>query len=144
MNRTQAGYLTVCVMLLLGTTAYADTLQVAKLYSDATDVTHFEDQSIDWLPYDTADGILAATDLFPADQIGFLRINRNYRSDWHPAPKKQYVMVLTGVLEVEAGDGERRVFHPGSVLLVADTEGRGHRTNSIGETDALLVWVPIP
>ena len=32
-------------------------------------------------------------------------------------------MVLEGLVEVEAQDGERRTFEPGSVLLVTDTEG---------------------
>jgi hypothetical protein len=53
-------------------------------------------------------------------------------------------MVLSGVLEVEVGDGERRSFGPGNVLLVTDTEGQGHLTNVIGNEDAFLVWVPVP
>ena len=42
-------------------------------------------------------------------------------------------MVLSGLAEVEVGDGERRTFGPGNVLLVTDTEGRGHLTNVIGK-----------
>jgi hypothetical protein len=53
-------------------------------------------------------------------------------------------MVLTGVMEVEAGDGEKRTFTPGSVLLVTDVDGMGHRTQVVGEQEVLLVWVPIP
>ena len=53
-------------------------------------------------------------------------------------------MVLRGVGEVEVGDGQRRRFGPGSVLLVTDIEGRGHRTKVLGKEDVLLVWVPVP
>jgi hypothetical protein len=32
---------------------------------------------------------------------------------------------------VEVSDGEKRVFGPGSVLLVEDTTGKGHITRSL-------------
>ena len=47
-------------------------------------------------------------------------------------------------LIIEAGDGERRTFAPGSVLSVTDTQGPGHRTFVVGEQDVFAVWVPIP
>jgi hypothetical protein len=53
-------------------------------------------------------------------------------------------MVLHGTVEIEAGDGERRTFIAGTVVLVTDVHGRGHRTNVIGEEHVFLVWVPIP
>jgi quercetin dioxygenase-like cupin family protein len=119
----------------------AQVLAVARLYTDDADVTHFVDEGLAW---NVSDSSPTATDLFPAKQIGFLRIPAGYRSDWHPAPRLQYVMVMNGSMEVEAGDGERRVFEPGSVLLVSDTQGKGHRTNVIGDQEVLLVWVPVP
>ena len=53
-------------------------------------------------------------------------------------------MMLEGVMEVEAGDGKRREFRAGTVLLVTNTQGRGHRTNVLGNQDVVLVWVPVP
>ena len=79
-----------------------------------------------------------------AEKIGFLRIPRGAKSDWHPAPSKRFVMVLSGLLEVAVGDGERRTFEPGNVLLVTDAQGRGHLTNVLGNQDVFLVWVPVP
>ena len=111
------------------------------LYSDAQDVTHFRDE---YLPWNVKNNGNATTARFDAKQIGFLRLRANLRTDWHPAPRKQFVMVLKGIMEVEAGDGERRIFKPGSVLLVTDTEGRGHRTNTLGDREVMLVWVPVP
>ena len=79
-----------------------------------------------------------------ASKIGFLRSPKGLKSGLHPAPAKQFVMVLTGLMEVESGDGERRQFLPGSVLLVTDTQGSGHRTSVLGDQDVFLAWVPIP
>jgi hypothetical protein len=53
-------------------------------------------------------------------------------------------MVLSGSMEVEAGDGETRVFTPGTVLCVTDITARGHQTRVVGADELLLVWVPIP
>jgi hypothetical protein len=120
----------------------ADKLAVSKLYADELDVTRFADDHIDF--EGESDRPVAATALLAAHNIGFLQLGAGYRSDWHPAPRKQYVMVLEGTLEVEAGDASRRLFRSGSILLVTDVEGRGHRTNVIGNERVLLVWVPIP
>ena len=46
-------------------------------------------------------------------------------------------------MEEEVWDGEKRIFEPGSVLLVEDTEGKGHKTKVIGQKDLVFVWVPI-
>jgi hypothetical protein len=125
------------------------SIEITTLYSDAaTDTTHFRSDFIPWLDNETSADSMAKvpsrTDLLPASSIGYLRLPAGYRSDWHPAPRKQYVMVLRGTAEVEAGDGERRTFTAGTVVLVTDVQGRGHRTNVIGKEDVFLVWVPIP
>jgi len=116
-------------------------LKYSVLYTDSEDVTHFRDE---YFPWNDGGGDYSTTPLADATQIGFLSIHTGSRSDWHPAPRKQFVMVLDGLVEVEAGDGERREFAPGSVLLVTDTEGRGHRTNNLGDGPATIVWVPVP
>ena len=33
--------------------------------------------------------------------------------DWHPAPRRQYVIILSGQLEIGLGDGSKHVFGPG-------------------------------
>ncbi len=119
------------------------TLQYSVVFSDTQDVTHFRDEQVPWQAAQSG-GSALVTPLLDAEKIGFVRLPRGYRSDWHPAPSKRFVMVLTGVGEVEVGDGQRRTFGPGSVLLVTDTTGRGHRTNVLGRDDVFLVWVPVP
>ena len=84
------------------------------------------------------------TPFLDATKIGFLRLPKGYKAGLHPAPAKQFVMVLTGRMEVESGDGEQKQFLPGSVLLVTDTQGSGHRTSVLGNEDVFLVWVPVP
>src|SRR5436305_4266656 len=59
---------------------------------------------------------------FPAD----------YFSDWHTAPRRQYIFILAGHMEIGIGDGTTRRFGPGDVVLADDLTGKGHTTRSVG------------
>lgn len=61
--------------------------------------------------------------------------------DWHPAPRRQWVIILSGELEIGLGDGTLRRFGPGDARLVEDTTGRGHTTRTLGETSCLAMAV---
>ena len=83
-------------------------LLYSVLYSDTEDVTHFRDE---YMPWNKRSSGNAVTPFRDAQQIGFLRLHENLKADWHPAPRKQFVMVLKGVMEVEAGDGGKAHIH---------------------------------
>ena len=51
--------------------------------------------------------------------------------DWHPAPQRQAVLVLTGGLGMEYGDGSQARVPPGGFLIGEDTDGKGHITRAI-------------
>jgi hypothetical protein len=122
-------------------------LRYAVVFSDSKDTTHFRDEELPWQVSETSNDTSHPPSLTPyldAKQIGFLRLPVGYSADWHPAPGKRFVMVLSGLGEIEVGDGERREFGPGSVLLVTDVTGRGHRTSVVGNQEVVLVWVPVP
>ena len=51
---------------------------------------------------------------------------------WHPAPQRQFVIILSGQLEIGFEDGSTRVFGPGDARLVEDTTGKGHTTKTYG------------
>lgn len=46
--------------------------------------------------------------------------------DFHPAPRRQYVLYLTASVEVGLADGTTVLMEPGDVLQAEDTTGRGH------------------
>jgi hypothetical protein len=46
--------------------------------------------------------------------------------DWHPAPRRQYIINLDAGVRITASDGESRVVCTGEGLLVEDTTGKGH------------------
>ncbi len=122
-----------------------DTLRYAVLYADAFGVTHFRDEVLPWYSSSTTDPtVVWRTDYQDATDVGFLRLLPEYDNTWHSAPRKQFLVIMQGIVEVQAGDGHKRRFEVGEVLLVTDTEGPGHLTTVVSETDTIAVWVPIP
>jgi hypothetical protein len=61
----------------------------------------------------------------------------------HPAPHVQLMVVLQGILEAGASDGEIRTFHPGDALLVEDTVGTGHTSRVTGEERCYMLVIPM-
>src|SRR6266545_4460659 len=48
----------------------------------------------------------------PANQITFREWPVGQFIDWHPAPRRQFVIILSGQLEIGLGDGSKHVFVP--------------------------------
>jgi hypothetical protein len=92
-------------------------LQYAVVFSDSSGLTHFRDEKLPWQTQQSKDPRypVMVTPFLDAQKIGFLRLPVGSSSDWHPAPGKRFVMVLTGVAEIEVEGGQRRKFEAGSV-----------------------------
>ena len=61
--------------------------------------------------------------------------------DWHPAPQRQFVIILSGQLEIGFEDGSKKVFGPGDARLVEDTTGKGHTTLALGNEPCITATV---
>ena len=64
-------------------------------------------------------------------------------SDYHTAPRRQYVVNLSGIAEFEAADGTKRRLVPGDVLVAEDLTGHGHIARSIGDEFRVSLAVPL-
>lgn len=62
---------------------------------------------------------------------------------WHTAPRRQYVVVLCGQMEVEVAGGETRRFGPGDLPLTEDLNGEGHITRTVGDQPRVLLNIPL-
>jgi|SRR6478609_1418346 len=63
--------------------------------------------------------------------------------DWHPAPRRQYIINLDAGVKITASDGESRVIGVGEVILVEDTTGKGHLSQHVESKIRHSVFVPI-
>lgn len=78
-----------------------------------------------------------------ATHIAFAQQPAGTFLDWHPAPRRQYVIVISGQLEIGLGDGTLRRFGPGDARLVEDTTGQGHTTRYVGPGPVITATIPL-
>ena len=106
-----------------------------RLYSGDDGQSHIEtidlDQTPDWK---------SAQDV---TTIRFSEAPAGRFSDWHPAPRRQFVIILSGQLEIGLGDGSKHVFGPGDARLVEDTTGQGHTTATHGGQACVTCTIPL-
>ncbi len=116
------------------------TFNITRIYSDAIGESHFVTEEI---PLSNAGAIGFLSQHFTVAQIVFRQVLPSYDYDFHNAPQKQYILLLYGGVEIETSLGEVRQFPTGSVLLVEDVEGKGHRTKNLEDKARMSAFVII-
>lgn len=135
--------LAACLLIELRGQGEGDSVSFARLYSDSDGITHFVDEQLSWtaIPGDIRS---ATTERRDSQNFSLWRNTSGLDADWHPAGQKQFVLVLKGSLEVQAGDGETRTFAPGKLLLVEDVAGKGHQSRNVGDGELLMALIGVP
>jgi hypothetical protein len=114
-------------------------MKIVRLYTGEDNESHFEDIEIELNP----SGRMQVSELQPAQGIMFRTASPSHLSNYHPVPKRQYVITLSGQVEIETGDGTIRRFGAGDVMLAEDTTGRGHITRVVGDQPRHYVFIPL-
>ena len=116
---------------------------LTRVYASDDGETHFGDAAMKTdrvsVAPDAPGGTMASPT--PVSELIFVGLDPGYARDWHPAPRRQFVVVSAGELEITVSDGETRRFGPGRVFLAEDTVGKGHRTRTVGDGGCVVVWV---
>jgi quercetin dioxygenase-like cupin family protein len=110
-------------------------MKIVRIYTGADNQTHFQDLDAD-----------AFSTLAPKVGEGGIRVNQGTASsfsDFHNAPRRQYVVVMSGAMEIEISDGATRQLGPGDVLVAEDLTGKGHITRGIGTEPRITLAVPL-
>ena len=115
-------------------------MRIHNLYVDDDGETHWRDIEVAWVEQRNFSKLSAR---LPAAGIIFRQTSGDYDLDWHPAPRRQYIINLDGGVKITASDGEVREIGAGEVILVEDTHGKGHLSQSIGGTMRHSIFVPI-
>lgn len=110
-------------------------MAVFRMYTGEDGHSHIEDQSLSSHPS-------LATEQ-STSHIVFRELEAGAFMDWHNAPRRQYVIILSGQMEIGLNDGTLRRFNPGDAILASDLTGSGHTTKSVGDGPALVGVVPL-
>ncbi|MCE2463927.1 MAG: hypothetical protein J4F46_08495 [Dehalococcoidia bacterium] len=110
-------------------------MQIVRVYSGDDGESHFEDLTPDQL-----------AEIAPRIGDGPIMLNRSQAqsfSDYHNAPRLQYVVFMAGEVEFEAADGSKRRMGPGDVLVAEDLTGHGHIARGVGTESRMSLAVPL-
>jgi quercetin dioxygenase-like cupin family protein len=110
-------------------------MSITRLYTGADGQTHIEVLALASHP--------ELTTLQAAKGIVFRTTQPGYFSDWHNAPRRQFVITLSGEVEIGLGDGSKHRYGPGHVTLAEDLTGRGHTTRVVGNQPRMTATIPL-
>ena len=114
-------------------------MRIHNLYTDANGESHFRDIEIEWAEERRGSKL---SKRLPATEIIFRETAAENDLDWHPAPRRQYIVNLDAGVRITASDGESRIIGAGEVLLVEDTSGKGHLSKGLGKLRHSL-FIPV-
>lgn len=115
-------------------------MRIHNLYTDENGESHFRDIDVAW---ENESNFSKYSARLPATGIIFRETAGDYDLDWHPAPRRQYIINLDAGVQITASDGEVRTIQAGEVILVEDTTGKGHLSKSVGGKLRHSIFVPI-
>ena len=110
-------------------------MSIIRLYTGDDGQTHIEELALADHP--------ELSDLQNATGISFRESPAGRSSDWHNAPRRQYVITLSGGVEIGLGDGSVHLYGPGHVTLAEDLTGKGHTTRSVGDEPRISATIPL-
>lgn len=118
-------------------------IEYLRIYSDDKGCSHFEVKAIELAEKDYAPPApsLNTSPLEAADNSVFLELPAGWYGDWHPTPVRQWIIIMTGICEFEAGDGEKVTRKAGDVVLLDDLTGKGHQTKVVGNESVRMAAI---
>jgi len=114
-------------------------MKIVRIYTGSDQQSHFEEIEVSF----GGEGKILTTTPKPASLAVFRCAPPGCVVDWHPAPRRQYVVTLSGQWEIVCGDGSVRRFRPGDVMLAEDLTGHGHVSRVVGDAPHVFMTVPL-
>jgi hypothetical protein len=115
-------------------------MHYTRIYSDANGESHFERVEI---PLKDGGPLGSMSEVTKAKALQFRENAADYYWDFHNAPARQFIILLDGEIEITTSLGEKRQFTAGDILLVEDTEGKGHRTENIKKEKRKSIFIQL-
>src|SRR5690554_6101689 len=105
-----------------------NNMKITRVYSDENGDSRFGEAEI---KLDGQGEIGFLSEAYPVHALQFRTVPPTYDYDFHCAPQRQYVVLLDGGVEIETSLGEKKQFPAGTVLLLEDVAGKGHKSRNL-------------
>jgi hypothetical protein len=124
---------------------WSGPMKCLRIYADESGESHLADIDIPLVPTELFPGFppIHLSAPLAASSVRFAWIPPETQEvDWHVASRRQLAILLTGWLEIETSDGDKRRCEPGAVVPAEDTFGKGHMAR--GSRDGnFTMFVPL-
>ena len=74
--------------------------------------------------------------------VNFRSRDPGYFHDLHNESRRQYVITVSGQVDVEVGDETQPPFGHGDVISATDLNGQGHSTRTVGDEPWVYCAIP--
>ncbi len=88
-------------------------------------------------------GPIGVSKVVAAESFVVTTADKTWATNWHPTPRRQYVVMLAGAITIEVETGAKKTFQTGDVFLLEDTRGRGHDSRVISDEPAVFGMVAL-
>ena len=120
------------------------TWKCLHLYSDAQGKTRVDpgySTDLEEVPFSPPAPPMFVGRAPSASALAFLELPVGWQGGWHPRPKVQWVICLSGRMGYEAGDGTKFELQPGTHIFTSDVSGAGHNSWNAGDEPLRLAVV---
>lgn len=119
-------------------------MQYVRIFADKSGKSHFEGATLrlDEADYRPPAPMVYVSHAFQTDGVQFIRLPAGWTADAINVPKKQFMLCLSGKLEVIVSSGDTRTFGPGDRILMEDVGGEGHKS-SVKGVEFVAAVVPV-
>ena len=107
---------------------------IYRMYTGSDNETHIEELDLAQQP-----------NLADPQNVKGMRIQRTEAGrflDFHPAPDRRWLVILSGEVEIGLGDSTKQKFGPGDIRLIEDVTGHGHTTHYLSENISAVMPLP--
>lgn len=129
-----------------GTDINQQWIEIDRFRSRADGLSEFVRARIPWSHVVKGAGANDAarlSDSFASPNVKLVQLPGGLDQPPHPAPEPQFVIVLSGRIEVETtGDGQIRSWGAGEFFIAGDHDGVGHSTR-VPDGPVTLMFVPL-
>jgi len=134
-----------CIFIVAPIFAQENIVQYTRIYKDDNGVTHFKDDKF-FLYSDYHSGVetVVQTPLQRVAGFYLTRTIEGWSVEKTETKRKHYTIILKGEMEIIAGDGEKRTFKTGDILLLEDMKSEGHGAKNIGKVKLLTLNIALP
>ena len=111
-------------------------ITISRLYTGPDGQTHAEEMELKL-------NESQVSEIFKVTSAEVHRAPAGRFSDWHTAPRRQFVITLSGQGEIEVAGGKKILSPPGHIELAEDLTGKGHITRAVGSEDRFTLQIPL-